>query len=98
MQVLENSVVPYEKRLPEDDVLRSCVVFHHKIPKILQYYRDSCALLTGLFIENHREWKPVKDSSYQWPETPFNMRIAIGSTDKSFLNTHYKKPNILTED
>ena len=98
MQVLENSVVPYEKRLPEDDVLRSCVVFHHKIPKILQYYRDSCALLIGLFIENHREWKPVKDSSYQWPETPFNMRIAIGSTDKSFLNTHYKKPNILTED
>ena len=95
---VQSSVFPYEKRLPENIVHRYCIIFHHKIPKVLQFYRDSCALLIQLFLVNHEGWAAVQDSAFQWNETPFNLRVAIGSNTKSFLDSPFKMPSIQSSE
>jgi len=48
---LEKSVSIYERRLPDDEVARLCVIFHSKlIPEVLRNYRESCALLMDVCL------------------------------------------------
>ena len=98
MRALESSVCPYEKRLPDDQTLRNCIIFHHVIPDVLKIYRESCAFLIQLFAVGHNSWDSVRESVYQWDETPFDQRIAIGSRTKPFLNTHYRNQSIFTSE
>ena len=94
METLETSVTPYERRLPDDETPRNVIIFHHKIPEVLKNWRESCAFLINLFAVEHDQFETVGGWVYQWNETSFNQRFAIGSRTKPFLNTHYRKQSI----
>ena len=95
--VIEYSVSVYEKRLPENEVGRRLVIFHHLMPKHLVHLVESCAFLVSLCMTEDTGFQKFNGYPYTWTEIVYTRRIALGSQTKSFLNCHYgKNPSILT--
>lgn len=95
MLELEKSVSIYERRLPDDEVARLCVIFHSKlIPDVLRNYRESCAFLVDVCLSETtaNSWDQLESKPFRWSsETPFTFQMALGSNTKPMAKTHYGK-------
>jgi len=101
MGVLEKSVRIYERRLPDDEVARRCVIFHSTLPEVLRHYRDICAFMVDVCLSEAtaNSWDQMNSEPHRWSlETPFSFLMALGSTTKSFVKTHYRNHSILHPD
>jgi len=101
MDRLEKSVKIYERRYPEDEMARFCVIFHSKLPEVLRHYRESCALMVDVCLSEAtaNSWEKLDSKPHRWSdETPFTYLMALGSSKKSFENTHHRECSILWSD
>lgn len=89
---IARSVPVYEKALPDDGVLSWVVVFFQHTPPLLQSTSDGFGLLIQAIAVKHR-------SIEEWWSKGTKL-VSLGSTNKSFIYTHYKALNVLqaTED